>query len=229
MSISPLNLKMPVLYSFRRCPYAMRARMAIHSSSLAVELRDILLKDKPVSMLDASPKGTVPVLVLEDGTVIDESIDILFWALKASDPDHLLAKTVPLRSEMEDLIAENDGPFKSALDKYKYHVRFPEHSREDYRAQGEEFLQKLENRLVTNKFLFGDQPTAADFAIFPFIRQFANSDRDWFDRAPYPKLQQWLEYWISSAAFKHIMKKRPLWSSGKTGPIFPKLERSETT
>lgn len=203
--------------------------MAIHSSSLAVELRDVLLKDKPASMLEASPKGTVPVLVLEDGRVIDESIDILFWALEASDPDQLLAKTAPSRSELEKLISENDGRFKSALDKYKYHVRFPKQSREDYRAQGEEFLQKLETLLAKNRFLLSNQPSAADFAIFPFVRQFANSDRDWFDNAPYPKLQQWLNHWISSEAFKHIMKKRPLWSSGKTGPVFPELELSEAS
>jgi len=203
--------------------------MAIHSSTLAVELRDVLLKDKPVSMLEASPKGTVPVLVLDDGTVIDESLDILFWALEASDPDHLLEKTAFPRSELEALIAENDGPFKTALDRYKYHVRFPEQSREDYRAQGEEFLQKLETLLSKQKFLLGDQASAADFAIFPFVRQFANSDRDWFDSAPYPRLQRWLDYWVSSAAFKHIMKKRPLWSSGETGPVFPELELSETS
>lgn len=203
--------------------------MAIHSSALAVELRDVLLKDKPVSMLEASPKGTVPVLVLEDGTVIDESLDILFWALEASDPDHLLEKTAFSRSDLEELIAENDGPFKTALDRYKYHVRFPEQSREDYRAQGEEFLQKLETLLSKHNFLLGDQASAADFAIFPFVRQFANSDRDWFDSAPYPKLQKWLDYWISSAAFKHIMKKRPVWSSGETGPVFPELELSEAS
>ncbi len=219
---------MPVLYSFRRCPYAMRARMAITASGLNVELRDILLKDKPEEMISASPKATVPVLVTNDGQILEESLDILYWGLEQSDPECWLPEDGEQLREIKNLIAENDGPFKSALDRYKYHVRFPEKSREDYRQEGENFLAKLENRLAQGNFLMGEAPTVADIAIFPFIRQFANSDRNWFDTAPYPALQQWLEYWLRSEIFLHIMKKRPLWQSGLTGPIFPDLTLSDS-
>ncbi len=214
----------PVLYSFRRCPYAMRARMVILASGLQVELRDILLKDKPAEMVAASPKATVPVLVEPDGTVLEESLDILFWALSQSDPENWLPANDALQQDIRDLIDENDGPFKSALDHYKYHIRFPEKSREEYRSEGEAFLAKLETRLSRHAYLTGPEPTCADVAIFPFIRQFANSDRTWFDQAPYPALQAWLERWLSSDRFVTIMKKRPLWKVGETGPCFPELD-----
>ncbi len=214
----------PVLYSFRRCPYAMRARMAILASGLEVELRDILLKDKPAEMIEASPKATVPVLVEPDGTVLEESLDILFWALSQSDPQNWLPTNDDLQQDIRDLIEENDGPFKSALDHYKYHVRFPEKSREDYRSEGETFLAKLEARLSRQAYLAGHKPTCADVAIFPFIRQFANSDRTWFDQAPYPALQTWLEGWLSSGWFTTIMKKRTIWKSDEAGPRFPELD-----
>ncbi|MFT6556300.1 glutathione S-transferase [Sneathiella sp.] len=213
--------EIPVLYSFRRCPYAMRARMAIFFSGQTVELRDILLKNKPQEMLDASPKATVPVLILQDGTVLEESRDILYWALETSDPKNIHPDTPEQQAELAQLIDETDGPFKSALDKYKYHVRFPENSREAYREEGERFLQKLENRLSSHSFLMSDHPSSADIAVFPFVRQFANSDRSWFDNAPYPAVQKWLEYWVTSAPFKTIMAKRTEWAPGVPGPIFP--------
>lgn len=212
-----------VIYSFRRCPYAMRARMAVHASGQIVELRDILLKDKPDEMIAASPKATVPVLILPNGTVIDESLDVVHWALAENDPQNWYPQDPDARAEMETLIAENDGPFKSALDRYKYHVRFPEAGKEDYRAEGEKFLAKLDEKLSVSKYLFGDQPTYADICIFPFIRQFANSDRNWFDQAPYPHLQRWLEEWITSDRFKAIMKKQPLWKDGGGPVFFPSL------
>ncbi|GLQ05518.1 glutathione S-transferase [Sneathiella chinensis] len=218
---SPSPDTLPVLYSFRRCPYAMRARLALAYSGEAVELRDILLKDKPAEMIAASPKATVPVLVLQDGTVIEESIDIVWWALGRSDPMGWLPDDGELRSEAHALIQENDGPFKSALDKYKYFVRFPEKSQTDYRQSGEEFLAELERRLEKQAFLLGDRFSVADAAIFPFIRQFANSDRDWFKSAPYPKLQQWLEARTSSDGFSYIMKKRPIWQPDTPGILFP--------
>lgn len=190
---------------------------------MPVELRDILLKDKPAEMLEASSKGTVPVLICENGEVIDESRDIMYWALTITDPHNWYPEDPALREEIDSLIDENDGPFKSSLDHYKYHVRFPENSKEDYRMEAEEFLAKLEQRLQSSAFLLGGTATLADIAIFPFIRQFANSDRLWFDTAPYPALQNWLKNWTSSVAFQHIMKKRTLWKPNSHGPVFPEL------
>ncbi len=201
----------------------MRTRMVLAASGLCVELRDILLKDKPAEMLAASPKATVPVLVCSDGNVLEESRDIMEWALENSDPKNWYPNDVALGREIKALIDENDGPFKSALDRYKYHVRFPENSKDDYRKEGEEFLLSLDKRLSQNAYLMGDKPTLADIAIFPFVRQFANSDREWFDSAPYSALQKWLDNWTSSELFHHIMKKRTLWKPGSQGPLFPKL------
>lgn len=220
-SISPSET--PTLYSFRRCPYAMRARMVLLSSGLKIELRDILLKDKPLPMIEASPKATVPVLILEKERILEESLDIMLWAISVSDPLDLYPEDSVARTEIDALIAENDGPFKTTLDQYKYHVRFPEHSKEYYRSVGEQFLEKLEARLQQNAYLMGDNATLADVAIFPFIRQFANSDRDWFDAANYPALQQWLHTWTASEDYLHIMKKRPVWHPEAKPCYFPAL------
>lgn len=223
------KLPAPILYSFRRCPYAMRARMIVYYSQLEIELRDVLLKDKPKEMLDASPKATVPVLVQGDGSILEESRDIMQWAANQNDPAGLLPVDANVRTEIYDLLDENDGPFKTSLDRYKYHVRFPEKSREEYRSEGEAFFQKLETRLSAHAFLMGGNPTHADIGIFPFVRQFANSDRDWFDAAPYPNLKAWLHNWVTSDAFKHIMKKRPLWQDGKSPVFFPELHDAKAT
>ena len=217
----PEEFSLPVLYSFRRCPYAMRARMAIAYSGVTVELRDILLKDKPKEMIAASPKATVPVLALPDGSVLEESLDIMLWALAQNDPGSWLPEDEATREEIVTLIEENDGPFKSSLDQYKYHVRFPEKSREDYRGEGETFLKKLEQKLSDRPFLMADKVTLADIAIFPFVRQFANSDANWFNAAPYPHLQRWLDGFLSSKRFAYIMKKRPIWKEGTIGELFP--------
>lgn len=200
---------LPALYTFRRCPYAMRARLALWNSQIKVEVREILLKDKPASMLDYSPKGTVPVLVLSDERVIDESRDIIFWALNENDPSHWLRPDKT--EEIQGLLDENDGPFKKHLDQYKYAVRHPEESMEESRKRGEVFLAKLEERLMKNSYLLDDQISVADIAIFPFIRQFAHVDKDWFEQAPYPKLHVWLESFLQSSLFLEIMKKYPLY------------------
>ena len=204
----------PVLYSFRRCPYAMRARVALAYAGIEVEMREILLKDKPADMLAISSKGTVPVLQLPDGQVIDESLDVMHWALARHDPDGWLTPQPELTAQ---LIEENDGPFKDALDRYKYHVRFPEYSREYYREQGEQFFQKLENLLEEHggKGLVRDSYALADMAIFPFMRQFANSDLKWFESAPYPLLRAWLNSHVNAPHFLRVMKKYPLWESGQ--------------
>lgn len=210
--------RLPILYSFRRCPYAMRARMAIAYSGIPVELRDILLKDKPAPMIAASPKATVPVLVTPIGSVLEESLDIMQWALQQADPDNWLG--ADRKPDIFALIAACDGPFKHYLDRYKYHVRYPEAPREYYREEASTFLQELEQRLSSSNYLLGNRLSLADMAIFPFIRQFANSDRTWFDTAPFPALHSWLQARIDSSLFSHIMKKRDIWKNGTTGPTF---------
>ena len=196
-------LGLPVLYSYRRCPYAMRARMALTLADIAVEIREISLRDKPTPMLQASPKGTVPVLVFADGSVIDESIDIVLFALK----NHALGANT--HDACTALIAENDSSFKQALDYYKYPDRCPTESHKNYRAQGEIFLQKLENLLSENTYLIQATISLADIAIFPFVRQFAAVDSVWFAQSAYPKLRTWLNAWIESELFKSIMTKNP--------------------
>lgn len=201
--------ELPILYSFRRCPYAIRARMALHYAGVQVELREVLLKDKPASMLAASAKGTVPVFIFPDGKVLDESYDLMRWALSQNDPDHWWADE--REQQVNELIQWNDGEFKQHLDHYKYFERFPEHSMEYYRAQAEEFLNALEQRLSVKKYLLGEHISLADIAIFPFIRQFAFADKAWFDVAPYPKLQSWLDEFLASDLFLAVMEKHPVW------------------
>ncbi len=196
------------LYSYRRCPYAMRARMALRYANIEVEILEISLRDKPASMLQASPKGTVPVLVLQDGMVLEESLDIMFWALQQQDSDDWLRDNQPvLQARMDALIAENDGAFKRTLDRYKYPERFPEQPQAEYRAQGESFLQKLEGHLKTQRYLMGNSLSLADIAIFPFIRQFSAVDASWFESSSYPKLQVWLTSLVASEIFTSVMKK----------------------
>ena len=190
----------------------MRARLALYYSSCKVEHREVVLRDKPAEMLQASPKGTVPVLVLADGHVIDESLDIMRWALAQTDPDGWLSSLEDSQLQLaNELIAFNDDEFKVHLDHYKYAVRFPEQSMETYRQQGEVFLQRLEDMLVNTPFLFGDNMSIADAAVFPFVRQFAHVDKPWFDTAPYPHVQDWLNKHLDSALFSAIMKKYPRW------------------
>ena len=195
------------LYSFRRCPYAIRARMAIKYSQINIELHEVDLKNKPQAMLLASPKATVPVLILNHGEVIDESMDIIHWALSQYDPDHWLPAS-ETNAETQQLITENDTVFKPHLDHYKYADRHPQHPVEYYRAQGELFLIKLENRLKAHRYLLGPDIKIADISIFPFIRQFAYVDKNWFDQAPYPHLQVWLEALLGSELFGSVMEKQ---------------------
>lgn len=201
----------PVLYSFRRCPYAMRARFCLAYAGIAVEHREVALKDMPEPMLRISPKATVPVMQLPSGEVLEESLDIMRWALSQSDPDGWLTAD-PHRTQL--LIDENDGPFKQHLDQYKYHNRYPEHPREHYQAKAAEFLQKLDSLLEANNGLglVRTSGSLADAAIFPFVRQFAGVDPEWFSIAPFPALKAWLKSYIGSAPFKSIMKKRAVWN-----------------
>jgi glutathione S-transferase len=202
-------MTLPILYSYRRCPYAMRARMALREAGIAVEIREIALRDKPRHMLAVSPKGTVPVLVLPDGTVIDESLDIMRWALRQYDPDGWLHD----ETRSLALIADNDGAFKQALDRYKYADRYPQQPAAAWRAMGECYLQALEPHLCAHDNLLGPAASIADVAIFPLVRQFAMVDVVWFESAPYPALRAWLDCWLGSALFLDIMQKQLPWQS----------------
>ena len=208
--------ELPVLYSFRRCPYAMRARMALLISQTPVRLREVVLRDKPAEMIVASPKATVPVLVLPDGQVIDESLSIMHWALEGRDPENWLQGSAAETA----LIAEADGPFKDHLDRYKYPGRYENVDALDHRAGGLAFLEKLDGLIPASGQLMGARPTLADHAIFPFVRQFANNDRVWFDQLPLPALQKWLSDHLASPLFAVTMQKYPQWRSGDVEPVF---------
>ena len=209
----------PVLYSFRRCPFAMRARMAIAVSGQKVRLREILLKDKPADMLAVSGKGTVPVLVLDDGRVIDESLDVMDWALGAADPEDWRG---PDGAAQRALIADCDGPFKGHLDRYKYATRYDDADPLAHRAAGTAFLEDLDARIERHGgHLFREGRALADIAIFPFVRQFRIADPDWFDDAAPDGLKGWLRGLMDSALFTSVMSKYALWQSGETGVMFP--------
>lgn len=208
----------PVLYSFRRCPYAMRARMAIRHSQVSVQLREVALNNKPQALLDASAKATVPVLVCHDGSVIAESLDIMHWALQQNDPQQWLLPTAP--NDAGKLIQYNDNIFKIHLDHYKYAERFPEQSQTTYRKKAEDFLQQLEERLAKTEYLIDRQPCIADIALFPFIRQFAYVDIHWFNQAPYPHLRNWLHNWLESTLFQSVMYKYTPWKAQDKPIIF---------
>jgi len=195
----------------------MRARMAIACAGIDVGLSEVVLKDKPAAMLEVSPKGTVPVLIDIDGTVIEESLDVMRWALAQHDPDNWL-DGVGLD---DSLISTCDDEFKHWLDRYKYAVRFPEHDEVWYRAKAETFLATLESRLEGSQFLTGTALSVTDIAIFPFTRQFANVDRKWWDSQPYPNVSHWLEHLISSELFSRVMKKYPQWRDSDPNIAFP--------
>lgn len=192
----------------------MRGRMALDASGITVEHREILLRDKPAEMLAASPKGTVPVVVLPEGRVIEESLDVMLWALGQNDPENWLSPPSGDRSEMDALIAANDGPFKHHLDRYKYDTRYEGAIASDHRIAASVHLQDLDDRLSRSDQLLGDAPSLADIALFPFVRQFANTDRDWFDVQPWPHLQRWLDGHLRSARFERVMQKHALFVSG---------------
>jgi len=202
-------VNLPIVYSFRRCPYAMRARMALHIAAVGCEYREVVLRNKPPQLLQASPKGTVPVLVLPDASVIDESLEIMRWALAHNDPEGWLRPDI--RAATDELIASNDGPFKFHLDRYKYAQRYEGAQADLHREEGLKHLQALEARLAESANLFGPRASLADIAVFPFVRQFANADRAWFDAQALPKLQSWLQAHLNSQLFEQIMDKREPW------------------
>jgi glutathione S-transferase len=232
---------LPILYSFRRCPYAMRARMALLLGEVTCEIREIILREKPADMIALSPKATVPVLLLPDGEVIDQSLDIMRWAFRqgtpspssprmrgsiTSEPQEVRAsENMDPRMREDDsleMIAANDGPFKHHLDRYKY----PDRHEDDplaHRAAAVDILSGYEERLERHAHLLGDSPSLADYAIMPFVRQFAAVDRAWFDEQPLPKLQAWLARHIASPLFARAMVRLPAWRPGDPATLFPTL------
>lgn len=227
----PLDLAhqpVPVLYSFRRCPYAMRARLAILASRVTCELREVALRDKPAELLAASPKATVPVLVLPSGKAIEQSLEIMRWALARHDPQRwLMPQTENFKAVMA-LISVNDGHFKHHLDRYKYPNRYClEHAGAElafsltHRTSASEYLYMLESRLNCFPWLFGTSCSLADMAIAPFVRQFERTDADWFRLQPWPHLSAWLARWASADSFAQMMEKYPTWQSGQSGVMWP--------
>ena len=209
--------ELPIVYSFRRCPYAMRARIAMARAGSGARLREVVLRDKPEAMLDVSPKGTVPVLVLPSGEVIDESLDVMLWALSQDDPDSWLAD----RDNCLAWIERSDHEFKGWLDKYKYANRHPEQTEHWYREQGEQFIQAMESQLSTHDWLGGSHCRLCDVAVFPFVRQFAGVDPKWWQDAPYPSTRAWLDRWLADPLFTSVMRKYPQWHPGDQEPLFP--------
>lgn len=203
---------LPVLYSLRNCPYAMRARMAIYQAKLPVLLRDIVLKDKPEEMLAASPKGTVPVLVTGTGMVIEESLEVMLWALSEQDPaDLLMSRDAKWLDEMRALIYLFDSKFKPVLEQYRAAKRYHEPTLDACRRACEHYIAQLEQRLSEHAYLMAERESLADLAILPFIRQFARVERQWYLQAPYPNVRRWLNRYLQSKMFSKVMAKHPLW------------------
>lgn len=211
---------LPILYSFRRCPYAIRARLAVRSSGTAVALREIVLRDKPPAFLDASPSATVPTLVDSGAPVIDESLDIMLWALGRHDPEGWLAPERGSHHAGLSLVDINDGPFKTHLDRYKYHVRHADCDPLQERAAASDFLRDLETHLGDAPWLFGARASLADMAILPFVRQFANVDRHWFDAQDWVGIRRWLKAFENSGRFAAVMSKYPAWVAGDPVTLF---------
>jgi glutathione S-transferase len=211
----------PILYSFRRCPYAIRARLALAVAGIGVQLREVLLRAKPAAMLQIAPQGTVPVLQLANQQVLAESLDIMAWALACGDPAGWLNFPAAQLAPMRELVAENDGSFKAQLDRYKYADRYVTPGEDGAalqeslaRTQCEVFLCKLESRLQQHAQLFADQVSYADMAILPFIRQFAAVDPAWFAVSPYPALRRWLQGHLQGELFQAVMFKQKPWQPG---------------
>ena len=211
-------MELPILYSFRRCPYAMRARLALQRADIKSELREVVLRDRPEHMMEISPKGTVPVMLLQDGTLLEESLDIMDYAAEKIDSICWKKESMP---NFDEMISKLDGEFKHNLDRYKYPNRYDDVDAIQHRDTNIPFLQMIDDLLTDNEFLSGKEMGILDCAIFPFIRQFANHDRDWFDNLPLEKLLKWLDCCLSSEEFKIVMKKYKQWTPEQDVVIWP--------
>lgn len=219
MHANPAGSTLPILYSFRRCPYAIRARLALRASGVGVALREVSLRDKPAALVAASPKATVPVLQLPDGGVLAQSLDIMRWALRTHDPQGWLRADA--QHNAQTLIDLNDGAFKQALDRYKYASGAAAHAAQSGRDEAVALLlAPLNARLAQRRFLLRDTPSLADMAIVPFVRQFAAVDDSWFREAPLPHLRTWLQGLTSSALFVSVMIKHAAWRAGDADTVF---------
>ena len=217
---------LPVLYSLRNCPYAMRARIAIFKAKQTVQLRDVVLSNKPAEMIAASPKATVPVLVLPDGVVVDESLAVMLWALNETDPEDLLHKqNEHSLLAMLELINTFDTEFKAYLEQYKCAKRYKENNIDECRALCEQLIQVLEDRLKNHNFLLSDRESLADIALLPFIRQFARVERQWYLQSPYPNVRNWLNNYLQSPMFTKVMAKYPLWLDNHEVVLFGGLTK----
>ena len=211
-------MELSILYSFRRCPYAMRARLALQRADIKSELREVVLRDRPEHMMEISPKGTVPVMLLQDGTLLEESLDIMDYA--AGKIDSVCWKKENIQN-FDEMISKLDGEFKHNLDRYKYPNRYDDVDSIQHRDANIPFLQMINDLLASNEFLSGEEMGILDCAIFPFIRQFANHDRDWFDNLPLQRLLKWLDDCLSSEEFKIVMKKYKQWTPDQDVVIWP--------
>ena len=211
----------PVLYSFRRCPYAMRARLAVQASGQSCTLREVVLAQKPQALLDASSKATVPVLVLPDGMVLEQSLDIMRWALHRNDPWCWLPTSDSATQQCSEDIADNDGPFKHHLDRYKYPHRFGLQDGLADRDAATVWLREWDHRLQSQPALAGTQWGLADAALAPFVRQFAHTDANWFANQPWPALLHWLTAFENSALFTAVMDKLAAWNPSDIEIVFP--------
>ena len=217
------NFKYPIFYIFRRCPYTMRARFAIRSSQIIVEVREIKLQEKPSEFLKSSPKGTVPVLITNSGEVLEESLDIINWALNRNDPDKWLAKGKLESHKIAKLLDDLGNKFKPNLNKYKYPNRFSWIDQFLYREKNLCFIEKLNSYLEKNKPLNCGHLTLLDYAIFPFFRQFRNVDQQWFEKLNFIFLNKWINQIIDSQDFSSIMKKLKKWEPNDV-PIYTYFE-----
>lgn len=215
-----MTAALPVLYSFRRCPYAMRARLALLASGQACELREVVLRDKPQALRDASSKATVPVLVLPDGQVIDESLDIMLWALRRHDPLGWLVPTEGDLSQMLFLVAGFDRDFKPLLDRAKYPQRYGLADGLAERDAALPLLQALAQRLERQLWLLGAHATLADMAVLPFVRQYAAIDDGWFRQHTGTALQRWLDVWLAGPLFEQTMARFAPWRPGTPSITF---------
>lgn len=220
-------MPLPILYSFRRCPYAMRARLAVMSSGIQCELREVVLRNKPAALLAASPKATVPVLITAQG-VVEESLEIMRWALEQSDPNNYWPDHEGLRATSLSLIQRNDVDFKLALDRYKYPDRNQHQVDFDtahayalkYRQLGAQILADLNQRIAQHGYILSAQAGLVDLALMPFVRQFAHTDKDWFAKQDWPALQQWLDQWLDSPLMQSVMHKYAPWEEGAEPVLF---------
>jgi glutathione S-transferase len=228
-------VSLPILYSFRRCPYAMRARLALYASSIDYELREVFIRNKPPELLAASPKGTVPVLVLPSGRVIDQSLDILMWALRQHDPyKWLMSALLPENSGIQDafnMLAQCDGEFKFHLDRYKYPSRFAVDVNSsdvlEHRSQAADFAAQVNAHIAQNNYDFYSYTGMYYAGCMPFLRQFANTDKDWFDAQPWPALQTALANFEVSTPFTKVMDVYEPWQAGADPVIVSEKVLSE--